>query len=100
MTELKPCPFCGGEAYTTERAGFASAGWSVECVNPDCGCDFALYADEAEAIGAWNTRAERTCTNVDDNKEVWFICSECGSTKKLAHMGNYCMNCGAKVVME
>ena len=55
MTELKPCPFCGGEAVMlgTEQRWFNPA-----CSNPDCGCEWTdSYATEAEAIEAWNNRA-------------------------------------------
>ena len=59
-TELMPCPFCGSEAQMTLR-NIGDSGedfWSVECFNPECGCDFCLYYTEAEAIAAWNTRAD------------------------------------------
>ena len=52
MTELLPCPFCGGEAQV--RGSFMD-GFRVEC----CGLCFAStqrYRTEAEAIEAWNTR--------------------------------------------
>ena len=96
MTELKPCPFCGGEA---EIYRHALVSW-VRC--KECGVDTpaALPQDEQLAIDFWNTRAERTCENVDDHKTVWFICSVCGYTQKLSHTRSYCPNCGAKVVGE
>lgn len=63
MEELKPCPFCGGEAYIVEVkphshiiATFMAdyeGGAFVEC--SDCTC--AIAADtKAEAIEAWNRR--------------------------------------------
>lgn len=47
MTKLKPCPFCGGEAYI-ERG-------RVECSNPVCGASvgFSIPGKEREA---WNNR--------------------------------------------
>ena len=96
MSELKPCPFCGGEA---EIYRHALVSW-VRC--KECGVDTpaALPQDEQLDIDFWNTRAERTCENVDDHKTVWFICSVCGYTQKLSHTRSYCSNCGAKVVGE
>ena len=51
MTELKPCPFCGGVAKILEHY------WDVEvyCIE----CQASNRGDsKAEAIEAWNRRAE------------------------------------------
>ena len=53
---------------------------------------------EREIEQELNSRAERTCKNVDDHKTVWFICSVCGYQQKLSHTRSYCPNCGARVV--
>ena len=55
---------------------------------------------EREIEQELNSRAERTCKNVDDHKTVWFICSVCGYQQKLSHTRSYCPNCGCKVVGE
>lgn len=56
MSELKPCPFCGGEAeiLTAEsmRGGYL---FGIMC--NDCCSRGDVYENEAEAIEAWNTRA-------------------------------------------
>lgn len=96
MSELKPCPFCGGEARTTQKAFDMYGGWSVECVGVECGCDFAIYGTEVEAIEAWNTRSERTCEDVSENP-LRFECSACGGVS-LDIVPNYCPCCGVKVV--
>lgn len=54
MTELLPCPFCGGEA-TVERIG--KSGYLYVACNTAYCCDFGKFNTEAEAIAAWNTRA-------------------------------------------
>ena len=103
MSNLKPCPFCGGEAQTTLR-NIGDSGedfWSVECFDPECGCDFCLYTTEAEAIEAWNTRAERTCKRVLFEPTGVLVCSECGAgmpkqLDKHCYL-HYCPNCGARV---
>lgn len=87
MSELKPCPFCGGEAISfSEDDGWTATGENsyrayAGCHNPECGIGFELfhigddlstdeddqpdgmhcYSLEQQAIAAWNTRAERTC---------------------------------------
>ena len=105
--ELKPCPFCqdGGKLFINGGVGCR---W-VECSS--CGCDGPARETEAEAIEAWNTRAERTChkelmtTEDYAGTEVYcFECSECGEFLSypdcygLYDGPNYCPNCGAKVV--
>ena len=60
MSDLKPCPFCGGEAQTLNQAP-KGTGYSVGCHDDECRGFIALswiYATEAEAIAAWNSRAD------------------------------------------
>lgn len=56
MVELMPCPFCGGEAETHE-VGFPYHYWDVWC-NGECFDHFCEKPTEAEAVAAWNARAE------------------------------------------
>lgn len=60
MAELKPCPFCGGEAEVFDDYD----NWGVRCKKYGCiGHDFEpQYIDDDYAIEAWNRRAE----DVDD----------------------------------
>ncbi len=112
---IEPCPFCGGEAITR-----LNNKWWIHCDNCTCeigfeGMDengyYGHFDTEAEAIAAWNTRAERTCKNISDPPEG-FLCSECGwgdfaepshllTTAKFSgrvHGGpNYCPNCGRRI---
>lgn len=119
-TELLPCPFCGGEAEKmTSSDGFTSIG-CLKC-NPLFGI-MVQRKTEAEAIAAWNTRADdyrqaaeywqrmyedefrRTCEltrvkmfpGTDCNFVCW-ICSVCGRTND-EQAPNYCPNCGARVI--
>ena len=53
MAELKPCPFCGGEAKPIKIDGE----WYIKCGNYCCE-QSVLYEDVEMAIEAWNRRAE------------------------------------------
>ena len=56
MTDLKPCPFCGGKASSVEDYGHSSA-WEVGCFNGVCRVEPHVWEKtKAEAIAAWNTR--------------------------------------------
>lgn len=116
---LKPCWFCGDKAYTFSQNP-KEIGYSVGCNNDKCRGFIGLswiYATEAEAIAAWNTRhyfeltyedynilldelgvPKRTCKNVDIlASRGYFRCSECGMSQEYG-IPNYCPNCGAKVL--
>lgn len=58
MNDLKPCPFCGGEADCNNVA-FEKGNkkmWAVECI--ECGVVSNFFYTEEKAIEAWNRRAE------------------------------------------
>lgn len=121
---LALCPFCGGEAQVMKMdLDSIDEGWKVWgvwCVNDLHAKDYYNhghyidnYPTEAEAIAAWNSRAERTCEfNIKDNMnetegmgDVWIECSACNcvfdfyADEWLMKM-SYCPNCGARRVCE
>jgi len=52
--ELKPCPFCGGEAvHEKTRHGIPISYW-IKCRH--CCCCTTAYSGRKSAITAWNTR--------------------------------------------
>lgn len=59
MAELKPCPFCGGEATVYKAKGEVS----VACIDCQCGTAYFGGASTIEAkieaaVHDWNRRAE------------------------------------------
>ena len=104
MTDLLPCPFCGGEAkikHVTQLWEPRNSYWA-QCDN--CRMSGKHFTTEAEAISAWNTRGAGTCEN--KHKSITsFWCSECDAATSdgFADVGgkverfNYCPNCGRKV---
>ena len=108
MSELLPCPFCGGEADVID---YDDECWVAhQCAN-GTSVETNSYETEAEAIAAWNSRAERTCKWELEHSgtpyDKW-RCSKCGYlfVEPRCDQGytdlepNYCPNCGAKVVDE
>jgi Lar family restriction alleviation protein len=55
--ELKPCPFCGSEVKIKRDGGWREKYYQL-CTNNDCVMQDHLYNTEAEAIEAWNRRAD------------------------------------------
>lgn len=128
--ELKPCPFCGGEAraFRCEESGT----FDVQCQQcgaiPFIGSRTSERKTMADVIAAWNARAAvadeqfslavhdgrvwrvvRECENVLDHSPCAFECSECGFSVRTVPDGpadwqtpfwRHCPSCGAKVVAE
>lgn len=105
MSELKPCPFCGGKpARFTWKHNFDEDSYYVTygCTKKDHAVQVSGDSD-LEAIDAWNTRYEPTCT-----WKVWVpeweytgnYDTECGNafTWEDEKLPMFCPGCGAKVV--
>lgn len=97
--KLLPCPFCGGEARLTYSTDNHRQPY-VTCDTPKCpGCNpYQWYfRTEAEAIEAWNRRAERTAKVRDWSEDVFghYRCDKCGFVLESDYV--YCPNCGAKL---
>lgn len=112
MTELLPCPFCGGEARVNTLPWVGGYTATALCKNePNAHYLNTWDEDEAKAVeritDAWNTRAERTCKN-NAPSYLDFLCSECGFVHYHSEANdtgdgnewNYCPNCGARVRSE
>jgi Lar family restriction alleviation protein len=57
--DLKPCPFCGGNAkryYRADDSGWENTYW-VGCTD-GCGASTACYETKALAVTVWNTRID------------------------------------------
>lgn len=70
--ELKPCPFCGGEAEVQEFTECGEViGYEVHCMACDAiNPHFSAAKTRGSAVLAWNTRYKRTC-KIESCIEVW-----------------------------
>ena len=121
MTELLPCPFCGGQPDFQHFNITPNVKGRIIC---SCGIELRQgeYDTEDDLRIIWNTRsdyrtqrenelrverreAERTCCIEHVKKgalyDVW-RCSSCGyeyaeSVSEPSMIQNYCPNCGRKV---
>jgi RNA polymerase subunit RPABC4/transcription elongation factor Spt4 len=96
--ELKPCPFCGEQPKLTDCAYDALT--IIECESCKKTRDRVVrleYALHDQAIEAWNTRAERTCTpkyERDSQGYMTLVCDMCH--KPIDDTDSFCSNCGDK----
>lgn len=59
MADLKPCPFCGSAARVWGSEKPLDPAWKLcVCDCPRCGAKGSYHGSHAEAIAAWNRRAE------------------------------------------
>lgn len=83
-TELKPCPFCGGEAECHAWwSAIISGKYATFCT--ECGSGTDYFGTEAEAIEAWNTRVD-------------FVTCKCGEEIEAFGRVQTCPSCGRKVM--
>lgn len=75
MTDLKPCPFCGGNAFVDEGRVIDE----TRCESPSVTCATCLSSvggiTLSEAIALWNTRRVTPEERIRDEKaKAWDIC--------------------------
>ena len=57
--ELKPCPFCGGEAKFGTNKSCCGKTVRIDCTNPECGACVTAFSSKLYAAKAWNRRAQQ-----------------------------------------
>ena len=108
MSELKPCPFCGGEAKVSTLKWGGGYTATALCKNePNAHYLNTWDEDEVKAVeritAAWNTRHVETCQwEYPQGVNGWVgyaVCSSCGERfdECVTDIAHYCPNCGRKV---
>lgn len=113
--ELKPCPFCGGEAHIIKQICLDNGFVSYEVSHSELNCCMKIKSDTVyhipeEAARAWNKRAENECMPAADvhaeRHGRWIrqdddlesdLCSECGAAFDYPPIMFFCPICGAKM---
>ena len=107
MSELKRCPFCGGEARLQKKN--RKRGWYVICKNRSCSCSTPFYQNtftseenlKRVAIEVWNTRkpmeriVERLEEQAEECRKYW---QEFDDEDSFGGMNAYCD--AVKIVKE
>jgi hypothetical protein len=58
MSDLKPCPFCGGEAVAFKIMS-KNYDYGVRCRDENCEAEISGCTNYGHAVIAWNTREPR-----------------------------------------
>lgn len=75
MSELKPCPFCGGQAYVYGVVRCLPCGYMIA---------FGPHDDpERASIEKWNTRAETNAELALKEAKAWMVDSDLVSCKPI-----------------
>lgn len=109
MSELKPCPFCGGDAEVRHSVTCGYDSYWVECKDfQNCRGSVSPVTDvESVAVEAWNTRHVETCHDKNGfDESLGFECTVCRTMvdsymqttcSDKREQFHYCPNCGRKV---
>lgn len=103
--ELKPCPFCGGEATFAAHATAEEMDYGIICrtmavIGCDA-CEFCMSGEtDEETVAKWNARAavtdEQFSLAVHDGR-VWQVVREC---RDVGTSSNFfrCSSCGCEIM--
>lgn len=99
MTELLPCPFCGGESKELDPpvSGYWMGLWRIRCTECGATINGAYRGTNREA---WNRRAERTCLAKPyevDGETGFYDCIECECGEVNDVSARYCNGCGGLI---
>lgn len=95
MYDLKPCPFCGGEAILETVDGNSPEECYIYC--PECDFESGVYSEPKFIIEKWNRRADVVHGRKIEDGDIgcFWLCSLCNEC--LPYGAKYCPNCGAKM---
>ena len=73
MSELKRCPFCGGELGVRTWIAFAGESYSLKCSTKDCLFNVSSFKNKKDLIKNANTRKpmERIMERLEEQKKLY-----------------------------
>lgn len=93
--ELKPCPFCAGEAKVSADLLVGESVYEAYC--DDCFASVGFHSTEGEAVAAWNRRTQQHC-RYEHTDHCTVKCSVCGREVETFHPGyRHCPCCGSYI---
>ena len=91
MTELKPCPFCGGEAKVEWLCNAEPYFSTFQTVCTDCGIYIEVGSEE-EAIKRWNTRPNPWHTGTPKEEGWYLLVCGIGNSSETYYTTDYWSN--------
>lgn len=100
MDELKPCPFCGGEAVVTKHHNRFTDWYLCSCPKCHISQTGSEYGFRFEAVEAWNRRADHLALEAETTQIIDGCCTACGELMDCIEAADYkfCPYCAKRIL--
>lgn len=92
MTELKRCPFCGGDNIDIIPADIITGTqyWKIYCYG--CGCTQTPTSNKEDAVDTWNTRPNPWHTGTPTEKGLYVVLTKVSMNGVSSSEGTYILD--------
>lgn len=100
MAELKPCPFCGGEAVVAKHHNRFTEWYLCSCPKCHISQTGSEYGFRFEAVEAWNRRVDHLALEAETTQIIDGCCTACGAFMDCIEAADYkfCPYCAKRIV--